>query len=114
MDSDSNETDDYYSDDLSNNDNEMDIILEDIGDIDTDNHISEPLLTKYEKVMVKIERIEQITNGSIPLILNAENYTSIEDIVEEELKQKKIPFILKRKIGRNIDYYKLGDLEVIN
>ena len=69
-------------------------------------------MTKYEWVMIKIERIEQITNGTIPLIQNADNYDSIEDIVEEEFNQGKIPFILKRKIGKNIDYYKLNDLYI--
>ena len=77
---------------------------------DTSNNMSSPILNKYERTRVIYERCNLITNGSKPFIKNPEKYNSIEDIVLEELKQKKIPFIIKRKIGNKYEYLKLKDL----
>ena len=77
---------------------------------DTSNNMSSPILNKYERTRVIYERCNLITNGSKPFIKNPEKYNSIEEIVLEELKQKKIPFIIKRKIGNKYEYWKLKDL----
>jgi len=94
-----------------------DITIYDTNDnndiIDTDKHFTHPILTRYEYTMVVIERTEQISCGGHPLINNSDKYSSVEDIVLEELRQRKIPFIIKRTIGPNTDYYKLSDLELI-
>ena len=89
------------------------IIIEQKDHFNTSTHFTQPILNKYEKTMIIIERTEQILNGAIPLINNADTYTSVEDIVLEELNQKKIPFIIKRSIGSKFDYYKLSDLQII-
>tara|TARA_Y100001958_G_scaffold77772_1_gene52444 strand:+ start:2030 stop:2377 length:348 start_codon:yes stop_codon:yes gene_type:complete len=89
------------------------IIIEEKDHFNTSTHFTQPILTKYEKTMIIIERTEQILNGAIPLINNADTYTSVEHIVLEELNQKKIPFIIKRTIGSKFDYYKLSDLQII-
>ncbi len=89
------------------------IIIEEKDHFDTSKHFTQPILTKYEKTMIIIERTQQLLNQSTPLINNAESYTSIDDIVEEELRQKKIPFIIRRAIGNQYDYYKLSDLDVL-
>ena len=100
--------DELYTEDITLYDtNDMDI------KIDTDKHFTHPILTRYEKTMVVIERTEQISNGAHPLINNYDKYSSVEDIVMEELRQLKIPFIIKRNIGQKTDYYKLSDLELI-
>ena len=77
---------------------------------DTSNNMSSPILNKYERTRVIYERCNLITNGSKPFIKNPEKYNSIEEIVLEELKQKKIPFIIKRSIGNKYEYWKLSDL----
>ena len=78
---------------------------------DIKNNKSSNILNKYEKTQVIYERMQLIENGCDPLITNYEKYDNIYDIVLEELKQKKIPFIIKRKYGNNIEYWKLEDLE---
>ena len=80
---------------------------------DKNKNITSPILSKYEKTIVLYNRIQLISNGSIPLIDNPDEFDSIYEIVEEELKKKKIPFILKRKIGNTFEYWKLEDL-IIN
>ena len=89
------------------------IIIEEKDHFNTSTHFTLPILTKYEKTMIIIERTEQILNGAIPLINNSDTYTSVEDIVLDEFNQKKIPFIIKRSIGSKFDYYKLSDLQII-
>ena len=89
------------------------IIIEEKDHFNTSKHFTQPILTKYEKTMIIIERTQQLLNQSTPLINNAESYNSIDDIVEEELRQKKIPFIIRRSIGNQYDYYKLSDLDVL-
>ena len=71
------------------------------------------VLTKYEKTKVIFERMQMISNGSLPYISNPEKYEDIYDIVLEELKQKKIPFIIKRTINDRDEYFKLEDLIIL-
>ena len=85
----------------------------DIENYDKKKNITKPILNKYEKATVMIMRCEQINSGSIPYIKEYEKYNSIEEIVEEELKQKKIPFIIKRSIINSIDYWKLYEMDLI-
>ena len=71
------------------------------------------ILTKYEKTKVIFERMQMISNGSLSYISNSEKYDSIYDIVLEELKQKKIPFIIKRTINDRDEYLKLEDFIIL-
>ena len=71
------------------------------------------VLTKYEKTKVIFERMQMISNGSLPYISNPEKYIDIYDIVLEELKQKKIPFIIKRTNNDREEYFKLEDLIIL-
>ena len=73
-------------------------------------NISKPILSKYEKTKVLGIRAEQIRNGSKPLISVPNHITDELDIAEEELKQRKTPFIIERKIGNKSEYWKLEDL----
>ena len=69
-----------------------------------------PNITKYEKTRVLSERANQINSGSPIFIANGEKYTNAYQIALEELKQKKIPFIIKRPYGNTFEYWKLEDL----
>ena len=77
------------------------------------NNTLSNILTKYEKTKVIFERMQMITNGTLPYIRNPEKYNTIYEIVMEELKQKKIPFIIKRNINGRDEYLKLEDFIIL-
>ena len=74
------------------------------------NNISKPILNKYEKTKVLGIRAEQIRHMALALIVVPPYMTNELDIACEELKQRKIPFILRRKVGSKYEYWKLEDL----
>jgi DNA-directed RNA polymerase subunit K/omega len=80
---------------------------------DVKNNKSSKILSKYEKTKVIFERMQLINGGADVFIENPEKYDSIYDMVIEELKLKKIPFIIKRNIGNSFEYWKLEDLFII-
>ena len=97
-------------------------IIDNIDDINVFNatyeekkkhYITSNYLNKYEKTKVISERVQQLANNSKPLISNPDNYNTIYDIAFEELKQKKIPFIIKRPINKTFEYWKLEDLRIL-
>ena len=69
-----------------------------------------PILTNYEKTRVLSERSSQISDGSLPLIANIDRFSNSYEIAVEELKQKRIPFIICRPVGGRVEYFKLNDL----
>ena len=71
---------------------------------------SKPVMSKYERTKIIGTRAQQIASGSVPLIEVPKYITSTLDIAELELKNRKTPFIVKRKVGDNIEYWKIGDL----
>ena len=73
---------------------------------------SKPVLSKYEKTAILGARAEQIRQNAKPLIdlVNHKHVTDELEIAELELSQRKIPFIIKRKIGNKFEYWKLEDL----
>ena len=78
-------------------------------------HKTLPYLTKYEKARVLGQRAKQIETGAKPLVKIPENIIDSYVIAELELREKKIPFIIKRPIpGGGFEYWNLRDLENIN
>lgn len=78
-------------------------------------HRTLPYLTKYEKARVLGQRAKQIEVGSKPFVKVPENIIDGYVIAELELREKKIPFIIKRPIpGGAFEYWHLRDLENIN
>ena len=74
------------------------------------NRISTKKLTKYERVRVIGERTNLLARGAKPMILNVDNLTP-QEIAEEELKQKVIPFKIKRPLPDNTyEIWKLSEL----
>ena len=110
-DTDSEQVEEIYSINEKNIIDTIDLDF-DISDYNFENNKTKPILTKYEKTTVMIMRCEQINSGSLPLIKDYEKYNDIEDIVEEELNQKLIPFIIKRNIKNHTDYWKLYEMEI--
>lgn len=80
---------------------------------DISNNITENILSKYEKTKILSERAEQLSCGGIPLVQNYKDFKNTLEIAEEELKNNKIPFIIKRTMNDKNEYWKLEDL-IIN
>lgn len=77
-------------------------------------HRTIPYLTKYEKARILGQRAKQIETGAKPLVKIPENIVDSYIIAELELREKKIPFIIRRPIpGGGCEYWNLRDLEVI-
>jgi DNA-directed RNA polymerase subunit K/omega len=78
-------------------------------------HKTLPYLTKYEKARVLGQRSKQIETGAKPFVKVPENVIDSYIIAELELREKKIPFIIKRPIpGGAFEYWNIRDLELIN
>tara|TARA_Y100000590_G_C15429830_1_gene904705 strand:- start:47 stop:388 length:342 start_codon:yes stop_codon:yes gene_type:complete len=77
------------------------------------HNITQPYLTKFEKTKVVSERAQQLSNGSKSLLKNPSDYDSVYEIALEELKQKKIPFIIRRPVSNGYEYWKLEDLRIL-
>ena len=65
------------------------------------------------KKQLLFQKISANRRGSLPLISNPENYNNIYEIVLEELRQKKIPFIIKRPLNDSYEFWKLEDLKIL-
>jgi len=76
-------------------------------------HKTIPLLTKYERTRILGIRSKQIEHGAIPFVQVPEEIIDSAIIAEMELKEKKIPFIIRREIGNAFEYWNVNDLEDI-
>ena len=87
--------------------NKENIIIDDL-------HRTLPILSKYEKTRVLGQRAKQINTGSKSFIAIDENIIDGYLIAQEELHQKKIPFIIRRPLpSGGSEYWHLYDLEVL-
>lgn len=78
-------------------------------------HKTIPTLTKYEKARILGQRASQIESGAQPLVSVPEHIVEGYLIAELELKQKRIPFIIRRPIpGGGCEYWNIKDLEDIS
>jgi DNA-directed RNA polymerases I, II, and III subunit RPABC2 len=77
-------------------------------------HKTIPFLTKYERARILGQRAKQIECGAKPFVKVPENIIDSYIIADLELKQKRIPFIIRRPIpGGGSEYWNLMDLENI-
>ena len=77
-------------------------------------HKTIPILTRYERARVLGVRAKQLEHNAIPMIDIPANMIDSYLIACEELKQKKIPFIIKRPMPDGTsEYWKLEDLEIV-
>ena len=78
-------------------------------------HKTTPVLTKYEKARILGQRASQIESGAKPLVSVPEHIVEGYLSAELELKQKRIPFIIRRPIpGGGCEYWNIKDLEDIS
>lgn len=82
------------------------------GTIIDELHKTLPILSKYEKTRIIGQRMSQLENGHMSFVkLDTQNN---KIIAEEELKQKKIPFIIRRPLPNgSSEYWKVSDLEIL-
>lgn len=99
---------DYESEEYESD--EEDIIVKDqLNRIPDNQRTTYNRLTKYEKTRILTVRIEQLAIGSPPMI-DPKNM-NIREIALEELKQRKIPLIIRRKVkGNKFEQWKLSEL----
>jgi DNA-directed RNA polymerase subunit K/omega len=92
------------------------VVVRDSNNIIVDSlHKTIPFLTKYERARILGQRAKQIETGAKPFVNVPENVIDSHIIAELELKEKRIPFIIKRPIpGGACEYWNLKDLEVIS
>jgi DNA-directed RNA polymerase subunit K/omega len=77
-------------------------------------HKTIPLLTKYEKTKVLGMRLKQLNSGCKPYISSTEKIIDNNIIVQMELEQKVLPFIIQRPLPNNtFEYWKLQDLDIL-
>jgi DNA-directed RNA polymerase subunit K/omega len=71
--------------------------------------ITLPLITKFEYSKIKAIRITQLSNNANPFIKTTSS--NIEEIADEEIKQMKLPFIIKRNLPNGeYELWKLSEL----
>lgn len=77
-------------------------------------HNTIPYLTRYEKAKIIGVRAKQLNNGADAFIDVPNNMINGLTIADEELKQKKIPFIIRRPMPNGAsEYWKVKDLEML-
>ena len=75
-------------------------------------HTTSPIMTKFEYARILGVRAKQINDGCAPLI-----ETDLVDgaaIALEELRQKKLPILIRRPIHGGHEYWRPEDLENLN
>ena len=113
-----NYVNDFHPECLNHNYDEiakMSVVIRNSDNIIIDPlHKTIPYLTKYERARIIGQRAKQIETGSKPFVKISENIVDSYIIAELELREKKIPFIIRRPIpGGGCEYWNLRDLEVI-
>jgi DNA-directed RNA polymerase subunit K/omega len=77
-------------------------------------HTTIPILTKYEYTKIIGQRIKQLNEDAQPFISLEREIIDNNIIAEEELKQKKMPFIIQRPLPNGaFEYWHIKDLELL-
>ena len=77
-------------------------------------HKTIPFLTKYELTRVLGQRAKQIDSGAPIFVQPPPDVLDGYIIAEQELFEKKLPFIIQRPLpGGGLEYWHLNDLEFL-
>ena len=112
---DDNFEEDEIDNEIDNNNNNLNIVsYEDINNkVNNKKKKTVPFLNKFEKARLLGVRIQQLSSGAEPKI-STSGLNSIIEIVEEELKQRKIPLIIKRNLPNGeSEEWKLEEFEKV-
>mgnify|MGYP001169442167 CR=1 FL=1 len=110
--------DEYYSDYYTHNYDEVvamsKVIRDENNNIIDPFHRTVPIMTKYEIARILGVRTKQINSGANIFVKTSENIIDGYYIALQELKEKKIPFIIRRPIpGGKSEYWNISDLELL-
>ena len=109
-----NDFDDYNDEKNNNNDNHNIIGFKEV--VEKNKKVKKktvPFFNKFEKARLLGLRIQQLSAGAQPKI-NTSGFTSIREIVEEELIQRKIPLMIKRNLPNGeSEEWKLEEFEKV-
>jgi DNA-directed RNA polymerase I, II, and III subunit RPABC2 len=88
------------------------IVRREDGAIEDPHHTTVPYLTKYEFARVVGMRVTQLNTGAQPFV-EATHMDSVI-IAEQEIREKKLPFIIRRPIpNKSPEFWRLCDLELL-
>jgi len=110
---------DYHPECIIHNYDEIQALTKVVRDknnnIIDDFHTTIPYLTKYEKSRVLGQRAKQINSKAKVFVKVPDNIIDGYLIAELELKEKRIPFIIRRPLPcGGCEYWSLKDLEIID
>jgi DNA-directed RNA polymerase I, II, and III subunit RPABC2 len=92
--------------------------MEDYNDImaryDPNKNKTKNVLSKYERTKIIGIRAEQLQRSAIPNVeFDPDNYVPLE-IAKRELEERKIPFMVVRKLPNGVkEYWKLDDMIIL-
>jgi DNA-directed RNA polymerase I, II, and III subunit RPABC2 len=93
--------------------------MEDFNDImrkyDPTKNRTKNILSKYERVKIIGIRSEQLQRGADPYVeLDESKEFNPREVAIEELRQRKIPFMLKRQLpDGSFEYWRLDDMIIL-
>ena len=110
---------DFHPESVLQNYDEILVMIKVVRDTDgiivDDLHRTIPYLTKYEKARILGQRAKQINSGATPFVKIPENVIDGYIIAELELKEKRVPFIVRRPLPNGgSEYWSIKDLEDIS
>ncbi len=86
----------------------------DKGFINDPLHKTTPILSKYEYTNILGIRAKQLSDGAPSVIKMTEDLIDNYIIADIELRQKALPFIVKRPLGNGgCEYWNVSDLEIL-
>ena len=109
------EVDDIEDTDISNEETNFKIMTynEIITNISKKEKKTIPYLSKFEKARILGTRAQQLAYGAEPKI-DTKNLLDIYAIANEELKQRKIPFIIRRSLPNGVyEDWRIEEFEYI-
>ena len=90
------------------------VVRDSNGIIIDDLHRTLPIMSKYEKTRILGQRAKQLNSGNKPFVSVPKNIMDGYLIAQEELKQKKLPFIIRRPLPNGgYEYWRIKDLEIL-
>ena len=94
---------------IENNSLDLNNFLENYQDLKK-NNISENKLYNNERTMIIGLRATQLSKNAKAFINVPAGITDVKHIAELELKERKLPYIIKRRFDTHDEYWKLEDL----
>ena len=90
------------------------VVRDSNGIIIDDLHRTLPIMSKYEKTRILGQRAKQLNSGNKPFISVPKNIMDGYLVAQEELIQKKLPFIIRRPLPNGgSEYWRIKDLEIL-